>query len=196
MQDRSTRIGQADLHSVYPQAMLAADDIWVDPKVLDVLHSLCGLSQNALQIKAEVRSLTLFLDWTGLSLKDKELTQVGEKLQMIQGRIQHSGDGYRLVLPCSLQRMRMHPFVLHGQPQVVSGPQFVQAHPWSDGRTGLRIDLRAGATDVSLHADSLLPAQNMNVYPIPPEVQAPVELMGLALDDQAQVYWRWDWTRT
>jgi hypothetical protein len=42
----------------------------------------------------------------------------------------------------------------------------------------------------------LLPPINMNVFPIPPEVSAPAELMGVALDDQAQIYWRWDWTRT
>lgn len=196
MQDRSTRIGQADLRSVYPQALQTGDDIWVDPKVLDVLNGLSGLSEGALQIRAEVRSLTLFVDWVGLSLKDDELAPAGEKLQAIQGRIQHSGDGYRLVLPCSLLRMRMHPFVLQGQKQVVSGPQFIQMQPLADGQPGRRIDLRAGATDVSLHADRVLPAQNMNVYPIPPEVAAPSELMGLALDDQGQIYWRWDWTRT
>ncbi len=195
MQDRSTRIGQADLRSVYPQVLHANDEIWVDPKVLDVLQSLSDLSCNALQIRAEVRSLTLFIDWLGLSLKENELALAGERLQLIQGRIQHSGDGYRLVLPCSLLRMRMHPFVLHGQKQVVSGPQFIQSHPLPDDPPGRRIDLRAGATDVSLHADILLPALNMNVFPIPPEVSAPAALMGLALDDQAQIYWRWDWTR-
>jgi hypothetical protein len=196
MQDRSTRIGQADLRSVYPHALASGDEIWVDPKVLDVLQNLSDLSSNALQVRAEVRSLTLFIDWLGLSLKDTELAQTGERLQLIQGRIQHNGDGYRLVLPCSLLRMRMHPFVLHGQKQVVSGPQFIQSHPLPNHPTGRRIDLRAGATDVSLHADVLLPPINMNVFPIPPEVSAPAELMGVALDDQAQIYWRWDWTRT
>lgn len=196
MQDRSTRIGQADLRSVYPHALASGDEIWVDPKVLDVLQNLSDLSSNALQVRAEVRSLTLFIDWLGLSLKDTELAETGERLQLIQGRIQHNGDGYRLVLPCSLLRMRMHPFVLHGQKQVVSGPQFIQSHPLPNHPTGRRIDLRAGATDVSLHADVLLPPINMNVFPIPPEVSAPAELMGVALDDQAQIYWRWDWTRT
>jgi hypothetical protein len=189
LQDWSLRVGQQPLSRLFSQASSAVADVWLDAVVLDRLEPLRALSLRATQIQAQSRSLIIYVEWLGLSLSDEEYQQIGRCLRVVCGQIKRIDQGYRLVFPSSLTRMRVIPFILKGQRYAVGGAQFLQfqADTNEAGAAGSLI-LRSGLDSKSLQVDRVLPAENMNLFELPQGIDRPEWLSGVALDGAGETY--------
>jgi len=190
LQDWSLRVGQAPLAQLFPLSGHELVDIWLDATLLESLDPLRDFGAKADSIKAQSRSLTIYMDWVAPSLTPEDYVQIGECLKKVAGHIKRTPEGFRLVFPCSLTRMRMMPFLRNGQRFVAAAGQFVQFQPDSEdsGFTGTLM-LRAGIDNQNLQVDRMLPAENMNVFDVPEGIERPEGVCGVTLDGTGEIYY-------
>ena len=190
LQDWSLRVGQVPLAQLFPLSAHEMVDIWLDAPLLEQLDPLRDFGAKAESIKAQSRSLTIYMDWVAPSLTHEDYVQIGECLKKVSGHIKRTPEGFRLVYPCSLTRMRMMPFMRIEQRYVAAAGQFVQFQPDSEdvGFTGTLM-LRAGIDNQNLQVDRMLPAENMNVFEVPEGIDRPEGVCGVALDGTGEIYY-------
>ena len=190
LQDWTLRIGQVPLSQLFPLSASAMQDVWLDSNVLDLLDPLREWGSQAGSIQAQSRSLTIYMDWLGLNLSNEEFQQLGQCMSNVLGHVKRLPDGYRLVFPCSLSRMRMTPYVQNGQRYAVGSGQFIQFDPDSNG-TGLSgtLTVCSGLANQSFQVARVLPAQNMNIFAVPSDVPNPAGVSGVALDAMGEIYY-------
>jgi hypothetical protein len=190
LQDWSLRVGQVPLAQLFPLSAHEMVDIWLDSTLLDRLDGLRDFGTKVDSIKAQTRSLTIYMDWLAPSLTHEDYVQIGECLKKVAGHIKRTPEGFRLVFPRSLTRMRMMPFLRNGQRFAASAGQFVQFQPDSEdsGFTGTLM-LRAGIDNQNLQVDRMLPAENMNVFEVPKGIAQPEGVCGVTLDGTGEIYY-------
>jgi hypothetical protein len=164
-------------------------EVWLDSSLLDLLDPLRELGAQAGSIQAQSRSLTIYMDWLGLNLSNEEFQKLGHCMAAVAGHVKRLADGYRLVFPCSLSRMRMTPYVQNGVRYAVGAGQFIQFDPHADG-TGFAglLTLCSGLANQTLQVERVLPAQNMNIFAVPPDIPKPEGVSGVALDAMGEIY--------
>ena len=189
LQDWTLRVGQVPLSQLFPMSAQAMQDVWIDSSVLDLLDPLRELGAQAGSIQAQSRSLTIYMEWLGLNLSNDEFQQLGHCLSAVSGHVKRVADGYRLVFPCSLSRMRMTPYLQNGQRFAVSAGQFIQFDPHAEG-SGFAgtLTVCSGLATRTLEVDRVLPAQNMNLFEVPQDVPKPEGVSGVALDAMGEIY--------
>ena len=182
LQDWALRLGQVPLSQLFPLSAQAMQDVWVDAKLLDLLDPLRDLGAQAGSIQAQSRSLTIYMDWLGMNLNNDEFQQLGQCMAAVSGHVKRLAEGYRLVFPCSLSRMRMTPYFQNGQRFAVGAGQFIQFDPHAEGSgyAGL-LTLCSGLATQTLEVERVLPAQNMNIFEVPQDVAS----------QRAFRVWRW-----
>ena len=190
LQDWSLRVGQVPLAQLFPLSAHEMVDIWLDAALLEQLDALRDFGAKAESIKAQSRSLTIYMDWVAPSLSHDDYMQIGECLKKVAGHIKRTPEGFRLVFPCSLTRMRMMPFMRNAQRYVAAAGQFVQFQPDSEDAsfTGTLM-LRSGIDNQNLQVDRMLPAENMNVFEVPKGIERPEGVCGVALDGTGEIYY-------
>lgn len=184
VQDGLVRVGQLPLSRVYPDTP-GAQDLWVDPSLVELLDHLQVFSQRAQRMALQIRNLTLFVTWFGATLSHAELQHVGDKVAQASGRLDTTDSGIELVLPVSPQRMRMVSFEQEGQWHAHPWAQFVG---WSSGPDGLALQLRFGAKNRTLKVSQQGAMAPMNLYPWPTLVPAPPDLTSIAIDGRGQIH--------
>jgi len=189
LQDWALRLGQVPLSQLFPLSAQAMQDVWVDAKLLDLLDPLRDLGAQAGSIQAQSRSLTIYMDWLAINLNNDEFQHLGLCMEAISGHEKRLAEGYRLVFPCSLSRMRMTPYFQNGQRFAVGAGQFIQFDPHAEGSgyAGL-LTLCSGLATQTLEVERVLPAQNMNIYEVPQDVPKPEGVSGVALDALGEIY--------
>ena len=189
LQDWALRLGQVPLSQLFPLSAQAMQDVWVDAKLLDLLDPLRDLGAQAGSIQAQSRSLTIYMDWLAINLNNDEFQQLGQCMAAISGHVKRLAEGYRLVFPCSLSRMRMTPYFQNGQRFAVGAGQFIQFDPHAEGSgyAGL-LTLCSGLATQTLEVERVLPAQNMNIFEVPQDVAKPEGVSGVALDALGEIY--------
>jgi hypothetical protein len=190
MQDWTLRVGQVPLSQLFPMSAQAMQDVWLDSSLLDLLDPLRELGGQAGSIQAQSRSLTIYMDWLGLNLSNEDFQKLGQCMSAVAGHVKRLPEGYRLVFPCSLSRMRMTPYVQNGQRYAVGSGQFIQFDPHADG-TGFAglLTVCSGLANQTLQVERVLPAQNMNIFAVPPDIPKPEGVSGVALDAMGEVYY-------
>jgi hypothetical protein len=190
LQDWSLRVGQVPLAQLFPLSAHELVDVWVDAALLEKLDPLRNFGTKAESIKAQSRSLTIYMDWVAPSLSHDDYAQIGQCLQKVAGHIKRTPEGFRLIFPCSLTRMRMMPFIRRNQRYVAAASQFVQFQPDSEdsGFSGT-IMLRMGMANQYMQADRMLPAENMNLFDVPDDIKRPEGVRGVALDGTGEIYY-------
>lgn len=190
LQDWSLRVGQVPLAQMFPLSAHELVDIWLDASLLDRLDPLRDFGAKAESIKAQSRSLTIYMDWVAPGLTHEDYLLIGECLKKVAGHIKRTPEGFRLVFPSSLTRMRMMPFMRKNQRYVAAAGQFVQFQPDSEdaGFSGTLM-LRAGIDNQNLQVDRMLPAENMNVFDVPVGIQRPEGVSAVALDGFGEIYY-------
>jgi hypothetical protein len=190
LQDWSLRVGQVPLAQLFPLSAHEMVDIWVDAALLEKLKILRDFGIKAERIKAQSRSLTIYMDWVAPSLSHDDYAQIGQCLQKVAGHIKRTPEGFRLIFPCSLTRMRMMPFIRRNQRYVAAASQFVQFQPDSEdtGFSGTLM-LRMGIANQYMQADRMLPAENMNLFDVPEDIKRPEGVRGVALDGTGEIYY-------
>ena len=184
VQDGLVRVGQLPLSRVYPDTP-GAQDLWVDPSLVELLDHLQVFSQRAQRMVLQIRNLTLFVTWFGATLSHAELQHVGDKVAQASGRLDTTDSGIELVLPVSSQRMRMVSFEQDGQWHAHPWAQFVG---WSSGTEGLVLQLRFGAQNRAMKISQQGAMAPMNLYPWPTLVPAPPDLTSIAIDGRGQIH--------
>lgn len=191
LQDWTLRVGQVPLSQLFPMSAQAMQDVWLDSSLLDLLDPLRELGAEAGSIQAQSRSLTIYMDWLGLNLNNEDFQQLGQCMANVSGHVKRLPEGYRLVFPCSLARMRITPFFQKGQRYAVSASQFIQFDPHADGQGFAgAMTVCAGLASQILQVDRVLPAQNMNIFEVPPDISRPEGVSGVALDALGDIYYR------
>ena len=190
LQDWTLRVGQVPLSQLFPLSAQAMQDVWLDSTLLDLLDPLRELGAQAGSIQAQSRSLTIYMDWLGLNLSNEDFQKLGQCMTGVAGHVKRLPDGYRLVFPCSLSRMRMTPYVQNGQRYAVGSGQFIQFDPHADG-TGFAglLTVCSGLANQTLQVERVLPAQNMNIFAVPPDIPKPEGVSGVALDAMGEIYY-------
>jgi hypothetical protein len=190
LQDWSLRVGQVPLSQLFPLSAQAMQDVWLDSSVLDLLDPLRDLGVQAGSIQAQSRSLTIYMEWLGVNLSSDEFQQLGQSLSTASGHVKRLADGYRLVFPCSLSRMRMTPYLQNGQRFAVGAGQFIQFDPHAEG-SGFAgtLTVCSGLSTRTLQVDRVLPAQNMNLFEVPHNIPTPEGVSGVALDAMGEIYY-------
>jgi hypothetical protein len=190
MQDWTLRVGQVPLSQLFPLSAQAMQDVWLDSPLLDLLDPLRELGAQAGSIQAQSRSLTIYMDWLGLNLSNEDFQKLGQCMAAAAGHVKRLADGYRLVFPCSLSRMRITPYVQNGQRYAVGSGQFIQFDPHADG-TGLAglLTVCSGLANQTLQVERVLPAQNMNIFAVPPDIPKPEGVSGVALNAMGEIYY-------
>ena len=190
LQDWSLRVGQVPLAQLFPLSAHDMVDVWVDAALLEKLNILRDFGTKAERIKAQSRSLTIYMDWVAPSLSHDDYAQIGQCLQKVAGHIKRTPEGFRLIFPCSLTRMRMMPFIRRNQRYVAAASQFVQFQPDSEdaGFSGTLM-LRMGIANQYMQADRMLPAENMNLFDVPEDIKRPEGVRGVALDGTGEIYY-------
>ena len=190
LQDWALRVGQVPLSQLFPMSAQAMQDVWLDSPLLDLLDPLRELGAQAGSIQAQSRSLTIYMDWLGLNLSNEDFQKLGQCMSAVAGHVKRLPDGYRLVFPCSLSRMRMTPYVQNGQRYAVGSGQFIQFDPHADG-TGFAglLTVCSGLANQTLQVERVLPAQNMNIFAVPPDIPKPEGVSGVALDAMGEIYY-------
>jgi hypothetical protein len=184
VQDGLVRVGQLPLSRVYPDTP-GAQDLWVDPSLVELLEHLQVFSQRAQRMALQIRNLTLFVTWFGATLSHAELQHVGDKVAQASGRLDTTDTGIELVLPVSPQRMRMVSFEQDGQWHAHPWAQFAG---WRSGPEGLVLQLRFGAQDRAMKVSQQGATAPMNLYPWPTLVPAPPDLAAIAIDGRGQIH--------
>lgn len=184
VQDGLMRVGQLPLNRVYPEVP-GAQDLWVDPPLIELLDHLLVFSQRAQRIVLQLRNLTLFATWVGTTLSHAERQHVGDKVAQASGRLDVTGSSVELVLPISAQRMRMVSFEQEGQWHAHPWAQFLG---WDSSPLGLSIQLRCGTQDKFLKVSQQGTVAPMNLYPWPAIVPAPVQIGSIAIDGRGQIH--------
>ena len=191
LQDWTLRVGQVPLSQLFPMSAQAMQDVWLDSSLLDLLDPLRELGAEAGSIQAQSRSLTIYMDWLGLNLNHEDFQQLGQCMANVSGHVKRLPEGYRLVFPCSLARMRITPFFQNGQRYAVSASQFIQFDPHAHGQGFAgSMTVCAGLASQTLQVDRVLPAQNMNIFEVPPDIPKPEGVSGVALDALGDIYYR------
>ena len=190
LQDWTLRVGQVPLSQLFPMSAQAMQDVWLDSPLLDLLDPLRELGGQAGSIQAQSRSLTIYMDWLGLNLSNENFQKLGQCMAAVAGHVKRLPEGYRLVFPCSLSRMRMTPYVQNGQRYAVGSGQFIQFDPDANG-TGFAglLTLCSGLANQTLQVERVLPAQNMNIFAVPPDIPKPEGVSGVALDALGEIYY-------
>ena len=191
LQDWSLRVGQLPLSQLFPLSAASMADVWLDANLIDSLDALRDLGAKATHMQAQARSLTVFMDWQGVSLSNEEYVQLGALMASVKGHAKRVPEGCRLVFPCSLTRMRMSPFIQNGQRYVVPASQFVQFEPQigaDSSALGGILTLRSGFESQELHVERVMPAENMNVFEVPHGIECPSNVLGVALDGMGEIY--------
>ena len=190
LQDWTLRVGQVPLSQLFPMSAQAMQDVWLDSPLLDLLDPLRELGAQAGSIQAQSRSLTIYMDWLGLNLSNEDFQKLGQCMSAVAGHVKRLPEGYRLVFPCSLSRMRMTPYVQNGQRYAVGSGQFIQFDPHADG-TGFAglLTVCSGLANQTLQVERVLPAQNMNIFAVPPDIPKPEGVSGVALDAMGEIYY-------
>jgi hypothetical protein len=198
LQDWSLRVGQLPLSQLFPLSAASMADVWLDAALIDRLDALRDWGAKSNSMQAQARSLTVFMDWQGMALSNEEYVQLGALMASVKGHAKRTPEGCRLVFPCSLFRMRMTPFIQNGQRYVVGAAQFVQfepqdisdkSDPCEKPALGGLLTLRSGFESQELQVERVMPAENMNVFEVPPGIECPDNVLGVALDGMGEIYY-------
>jgi hypothetical protein len=184
--DALSRIGQLPLQHLYPESALSPS-LWVDMSVAQLLEQLHVFSARCTRISAQQRNQTLFLHWHGLNLSNTESEFLGQKLAQAMGRVETNDQGLQLVLPTSLERMRLVSYRQDDQWCAVSSAQFMGWERNADNGSP-QMKLCAGFQTLWLPIQETGESSTMNVYPWPSAVPSEADVAGLAIDRAGQLH--------
>lgn len=179
--------------------VIEAPLVLADEEVLERLVTVLSILPKSSHLTVTKQALTLFIDLQNVSPSSVELDHAGRLVAELSGRLEFVDRSIRLIVPSSLKRMRVIPFVRGADQFVISWAQLVSVSNventfgTSDALGGAEgcpkvITLLSGTSNATLYAEELLPVANMNVFILPGALTGPDWLRGVALDQANQPY--------
>jgi hypothetical protein len=178
-----------------------ASGVYVDHEVGQALFQSLSQMRNVRSISVGQQQLTVFMeiecDPTFLQYGQGHL-DLEEQARRLFGRLEVGESGLRLVVPSSLRRIRVVPFVRSGMLYALSWAQFLGAATLgasSDSlqdllgqAVGARLELqaKAGGQPLVFYAHEVRPFEFANIAALPSGVDAESGVCGLALGSDPQ----------
>ena len=174
----------------------------VDTDIADSLKTVVQGLKDVQKLVATKQALTVFVDIHGaenFELSPYRIKEIGNIIGQKCGRLEVFENGLRLILPCSLKRMRVVPFVRAGVPYVLSWAQMLAISAKSEGmvvmdKLGSMEDgnalIRVGCGHLNhmIQASEVLLVTTMNMFDMPSALQPPSWMRGVGLDATSRVY--------
>lgn len=172
-------------------------DLRADADVVDYLVAMLGQLPQPSKITGSVQSQTLFIELADIPTNAAALERINQAMQVVNGRLQPVENGLWMILPRSLSRLRVVPFVRNGRRYAISWAQFLSAETCTKPRAvdllgevehpRLRIHGQSGAEPFVLYADAVLPFTVANAFVLPTVVGAPDWVAGVLVGEDAQL---------
>ena len=194
LQDCIGHLDQVPLRNLYNQAQHRVDDVWVDPEVIRGLQRLQPMASRCTQLLVQSRGHLVCIDWEGLQLSAQELDTVGSVLAQLSGCVLMQADRYRLILPCSVQRMSCLSFLLGGRRYAASMAQCQSDLVSLSQGEETQCLLTLGQQSLTLQVQAWLGCKTMTLYALPSGVAAPAGVQRVAMDGQGQLHLWFDHT--
>lgn len=176
--------------------------IRADTDVIDYMISAMSVLPQPASIRGSSQQQTLFVDLDELRAEPAALESASRIVQILAGRLDVSENGFRMVLPSSLSRLRVVPFTRNGLTYAVSWSQFIKAETIKDasslepdligapGNARLCLSVKSGVHQLSLYADEIRPFELANAFLLPPAVEAPDWVAGVLVGSSSEpVIW-------
>lgn len=193
LQDWTLALGQQKLEHVLGLPGLAG--LKADAEVADALRYLIELLSPAHLVRGSCFALTLFIDIEGCNPSPQALSDAAAIVQQFGGRIEVRDEHLRLLLPTSLQRMRVVTIERDGQRYSLSWAQFIEVAELPEqeqaaqmdllgriDRPLLQITMQAGAQQHRILATSIAQAEEAPRLQCPQGLGLPFWLRGTILD--------------
>ncbi len=181
---------------------LEVSGVSADADVIDYLISAMSVLPQPSSIRASCQHQTLVVDLAEIRPDPEEMDRASRILQILAGRIDQTADGLRLVLPSSLSRLRVVPFMRDGVVYALSWSQFLKAEtvkPSVDDapdllgsieHTRLCLSIKSGTDSLLIYADEIRPFEIANAFLLPPAVEAPEWVAGVLVGSTSEpVIW-------
>jgi hypothetical protein len=172
-------------------------DLRADSDVADYLVAMLGQLPQPSKITGSVQSQTLFIELADIPANSPTLERINQAMQVLNGRLQPTESGLWMILPKSLSRLRVVPFMRGGQRYAISWAQFLSAESCTKPRgvdllgeveaPRLRIHGQSGAEPFVLYADAVLAFTVANAFVLPQVLAAPEWVAGVLVGEDAQV---------
>ena len=188
LQDCIAHLDQVPLRNLYNQPQHRVDDVWVDPEVIRGLQRLQPMALRCTQLRVQSRGQLVCIDWEGLQLSAQELNDAGAVLAQLHGCVLTQADGYRLMLPCSVQRMSCLSFMLAGRRYAASMAQCQSDMVSLSQGEGAQCLLTLGQQSLTIQVQAWLGCKSMTLYALPPGIPAPSGVQRIAMDGQGQIH--------
>ena len=142
-------------------------------------------------VKGSCQHQTLFVDLAELRADADSRERASKIVQILAGRIEETAEGLRLILPSSLSRLRVVPFIRNGLTYAISWAQFLRAETVKGAESGpddllgstegtrLCLRVKSGVDEIALYANEVRPFEVMNAFLLPPAVEAPDWVAGV-----------------
>lgn len=188
LQDCIAHLDQVPLRNLYNQPQHRVDDVWVDPEVIRGLQRLQPMALRCTQLRVQSRGHMVCIDWEGLQLSAQELDVAGSVVAQLSGCVLAQADGYRLVLPCSVQRMNCLSFILGGRRYAASMAQCQSDMVSLSQGEGTQCVLTLGQQSLTVQVQAWLGCKTMTLYALPPGIPAPTGVQRVAMDGQGKLH--------
>ena len=193
LQNWTLGLGQQKLEHVLGMPGLAG--LTADADVAEALRQLLELLTPARLVRGSCFALTLFIDVEGCSPTPATLAEAASLAQKFGGRIELRDEHLRLLLPSSMQRLRVVTLMRDGQRFCLSWAQFIAVSELpEDGQTAqvdllgrieqplLQITVQSGSQQYTILASSIAPAEEAARFTCPQGLGLPAWLRGTILD--------------
>ena len=191
LQDWMLRPLQHRIGDLFSPTVIQGGEIGVDPPQAERLAELDTVVRRAREVRITYRSLLVFLDLRGLVLNAEEYSHVAATAHRLRGRVQKVEEGYRLVLPSSVDRQRVTPFHYDGRRWAIANAQLLTFHPAVAGASMGHLETVEGDLPRDIPVERILPSENMNVRVRPAQIEAPSAVTQVAENGRGEIFLIW-----
>jgi hypothetical protein len=191
----------ADFLATLSCEIAGAEEVRVDQEIGNALFSCLAQMPGLQSVRVGNQQLTVFIEIEGVEgsyFQSQAQHALHGLAREFSARVDPTARGFRLVIPSSLRRMRVVPFMRSGKLYALSWAQFLGAaalgqsgltHEDQLGQVNearLEIQGKSGQTPFVLYAHEVRPFEFANCARLPEGAKAEPWVAGLALGSEAQ----------
>ena len=203
-QDSILELAQVNLEDFFTELPfeVSMSRLMVDLDIAESLKLIANDLEGIQKLVASKQALTVFIDIHGsdqFEVSPQRMKEIGTIVARKSGRLELFENGLRLILPCSLRRMRVVPIVRAGVAYVLSWAQMLAISAKTDGMVVMDklgsledgqtlIKVGCGHLNHMIQAAEIQLVTTMNMFDMPSALQPPSWMRGVGIGANNQVY--------
>lgn len=203
-QDSILELAQVNLEDFFSELPfeVSMSRLMVDLDIAESLQLIANDLEGIQKLVASKQALTVFIDIHGaeqFEISPQRIKEIGTIVARKCGRLELFENGIRLILPCSLRRMRVVPFMRAGVAYVLSWAQMLAISAKTDGMVVMDklgslegsetlIKVGCGHLNHMVQAVEVQLVTTMNMFDMPSALHPPEWMRGVGLGANNQVY--------